>query len=89
MKKVNELLYKKYFILDGNTHLITNQKSIKEYSQLEDIGRIFIMNIDSSTKNRLYITQKGLFYYTKSSSFSMGWREFKSISIGYSGNSIF
>ena len=89
MKKVSELLYKKYFISDKNTHLITNQKSIKEYKKLEGIDKIFIINIDSSTKNRLYITQKGLFYYTKSSSFGMGWSEFKSISIGYSRNSIF
>ena len=89
MKKVSELLYKKYFISDKNTHLIRNQKSIKEYKKLEGIDKVFIINIDSSTKKRLYITQKGLFYYTKNSSFSMGWREFKSISIGYSRNSIF
>jgi hypothetical protein len=88
MKKYITKLYHEKFIKNKNIHLVENSKLLRSYKNIDKIGKVFIAYFHQED-NHFFITEKGIFSYSKNSSFSINWNEFKELSIGYSGNTVF
>lgn len=88
MQKIIRKLYKKYFLSNTYVYLIENQDSLKNHRNIEHIGKVFIV-YRNQKKNNFFITQKGLISYCKKSPFNISWSEFKELSIGYNGDTVF